>query len=85
MKKYNHVEEAICRELEKLDKKYAGDTEMTMQDLEMIRLLYSAMTKAKTIHAMGDDRDDWRDDRRDDRYGRESDRGRYRDSQYGRY
>ena len=38
MKRYEHLEETIGRELEKLDKKYSGNTDMTMQDAELARL-----------------------------------------------
>ena len=60
MKRYEHVDEALCREMEKLDKKYAGNVDMTMQDLEMIRLLYSSMVKSQTYHAMQEERE-WED------------------------
>ena len=61
MKRYENIDDALCREMDKLDKKYANDTEMTRQDLEMIRLLYSAMLKAQTIEAMDEDRG-WEDE-----------------------
>ena len=61
MKRYENIDHALCRELEKLDKKYAGDVEMSPQDLETIRLLYSAKLKAQTIEAMDEDRD-WGDE-----------------------
>ena len=43
MKHYENIDKALCRELEKLDKKYAGDVEMSPADLETIRLLRSAI------------------------------------------
>lgn len=52
MKYYDNIEEKLCNELDKLDKKYAGDTEMTMQDLEMLRLLLSSAVKLDTHYAM---------------------------------
>lgn len=61
MKDYKNIDEALCREMDKLDKKYAGDVEMTRQDLETIRLLYSAMLKSETIDAMQEDRE-WDDE-----------------------
>lgn len=61
MKRYENIDDALCREMDKLDKKYAGDTEMTRQDLETIRLLYSAMLKAQTIEAM-DEEKEWDDE-----------------------
>jgi len=61
MKRYEHLDEALCKELDKLDKKYAGNTDMSMQDLEMIRLLYSAVLKSQTIEAMDEERE-WDDE-----------------------
>ena len=73
MKRFENVDEALCREMEKLDKKYAGEVEMTRQDLEEIRLLYSAMVKAQTYQAMQDEYD-WDDDM--DESGRRGSDGR---------
>ena len=61
MKTYENIDKALCREMEKLDKKYAGDVEMSRTDLETIRLLRSAMLKGQTIEAMEEDRE-WDDD-----------------------
>ena len=61
MKRYENIENALCREMEKLDKKYAGDVEMSLQDLETVRLLRSAILKGKTIEAMDEDRE-WDDE-----------------------
>lgn len=55
MKRYENVDNALCNEMEKLDKKYASDIELSRQDLETIRLLYSSMVKAQTYHAMQDE------------------------------
>ena len=52
MKYYDNIEDKLCNELDKLDKKYAGDAEMTMQDLEMLRLLLSSAVKLDTHYAM---------------------------------
>lgn len=52
MKYYDNIEEKLCNELDKLDKKYAGDVEMSMQDLEMLRLLLSSAVKLDTHYAM---------------------------------
>ena len=52
MKYYDHIEEKLCSELDKLDRKYAGDTEMSTQDLEMLRLLLSSAVKLDTHYAM---------------------------------
>ena len=55
MKHYEHLEEAMCRELEKLDKKYAGESgEMSVQDAEKADMLYHALKSAATYHAMKD-------------------------------
>ena len=61
MKRYEHVDEALCREMDMLDKKYAGDIEMSVQDLEKIRLLFSSMVKSETYYAMKEDRE-WDED-----------------------
>lgn len=58
MKRYENVDKALCHEMDKLDKKYAGDVEMSMQDLEMIRLLLSSMVKSQTYYAMKEE-EDW--------------------------
>jgi len=79
MKCCENITKALCHELEKLDKKYAGDVEMSMQDLEMIRLLYSSLVKSQTYEAMKEESGDgeWEEDERGTR-GRKSDRhGRY--------
>ena len=75
MKCCENIVKALCHELEKLDKKYAGDVEMSMQDLEMIRLLYSSLVKSETYDAMKDDSgdDEWEETERGNR-GRKSDR-----------
>lgn len=59
MKHYEHLEEAMCEELDKLDKKYASDVpEMSVQDVEKIDILYHALKSAATYHAMKD-AEDW--------------------------
>lgn len=73
MKTYENIDKALCREMEKLDKKYAGDVEMSRTDLETIRLLRSAMLKGQTIEAMEEDRE-WDDDM--DESGRRGNDGR---------
>ena len=55
MRRYENLEEAMCKELEKLDKKYGGETaEMSVQDAEKVDLLYHALKSAATYHAMKD-------------------------------
>lgn len=61
MKRYENIDEALCREMDKLDKKYASDIEMSMQDLEMIRLIFSSMVKADTHYAMQEEKE-WDED-----------------------
>ena len=54
-KRYENLEESMCRELEMLDKKYAGEPgEMTVQDVEKADKLYHALKSAETYHAMKD-------------------------------
>jgi len=79
MKHYEHLEEAMCKELEKLDKKYSGETgEMSVQDAEKADLLYHALKSAATYHAMKD-ADGWEEK---DASGRSYRRGR---DSMGRY
>ena len=77
MKRYENLQEAMCKELEKLDKKYAGDySEMSVQDAEKADLLYHALKCAATYHAMKS-ADGWEEkdaSERGYRHGREYDR-----------
>ena len=53
MKRYEHLDKAMCHELEKLNKKYdAGAAEMTEQDVERADKLYHALKCAETYYAM---------------------------------
>jgi hypothetical protein len=55
VKRYENLEDALCKELEMLDKKYGGDTaEMTVQDVEKADKLYHALKSAETYHAMAE-------------------------------
>jgi len=55
MKHYENLEEAMCKELDKLDKKYGAEQgEMSVQDAEKADLLYHALKSAATYHAMKD-------------------------------
>ena len=79
MKRYENLEEAMCNELEKLDKMYAGNNmEMSVQDVEKADILYHALKSAATYHAMKD-ADEWEDK---DASGRSYKRGR---DSMGRY
>lgn len=51
---YKNLEKAMCKELEKLDKKYTAETEMTEVDAERADTLYHALKSAATYHAMKD-------------------------------
>ncbi|MBO6268472.1 MAG: hypothetical protein J6N19_04945 [Clostridium sp.] len=73
MSEYRNLEEALCRELEKLDKKYAGDTEMTETDVERARKLYHALKSAEGYRAMVED------------HMEPGMSGRYRNPRNGRY
>ena len=62
MDRYEHLEKAMCKELEKLDKKYANDVpEMSVQDVERADVLYHALKSAETYYAMKD-AEDWDED-----------------------
>ena len=59
MEHFENLEKAMCKELEKLDKKYGGETgEMSPQDLETADKIYHALKSAATYHAMRDAYDD---------------------------
>ena len=69
MKHYENLEEAMCRELEMLDKKYSSDQgEMTTADVEKADILYHALKSAATYHAMKD-ADEWEEDEMSGRGG----------------
>lgn len=81
-KRYEDLQEAMCRELEMLDKKYASDAgEMTAQDVEKADKLYHALKSAETYHAMKD-ASEWDEEGTSERMGRSY--ARRRDSM-GRY
>lgn len=61
MKRFENLDDALCAELDKLDKKYAGDVgEMAVQDVEKADKLYHALKSAETYYAMRDS-DEWED------------------------
>lgn len=84
MKRYENLEKAMCRELDKLDKKYATDVpEMSVQDVERADILFHAMKSAETYYAMTDsDLDEEEMNSRSGRGGRSYRRGR---DSMGRY
>lgn len=51
---FENLQKALCKELEKLDKKYTAEAEMTEQDVERADILYHALKSAATYHAMKD-------------------------------
>lgn len=53
MERYENLEKALCKELEKLDKKYGNDIgEMNPTDLEHADKIYHALKSAETYYAM---------------------------------
>lgn len=94
MKRYENLDEAMCRELEMLDKKYGGEAkEMSPQDIEQADVLYHALKSAATYYAMKD-ADEWDDEESGTRgrsYARKRDSmgrytsGRYMNGYSGRY
>ena len=62
MSHYENLEKAMCKELDKLDKKYMNDVpEMSVQDVERADILYHALKSAETYHAMKD-AGEWEED-----------------------
>lgn len=54
-KRFDNLEEAMMKELEKLNKKYGGDSvEMSVQDLEKVDTIYHTLKSAETYYAMKD-------------------------------
>ena len=52
-KRFENLEEAMQKELDKLNKKYGSDsTEMSVQDLEKADTIYHALKSAETYYAM---------------------------------
>jgi len=81
MKHYENLEKAMCKELDKLDKKYGNDVpEMSVQDVEKADVLYHALKSAATYYAMKD-AEEWDDDMEGSGEGRMSRGGR---GYYGR-
>ena len=85
--RFEHLEKAMCKELEKLDKKYTADVEMSEQDAERARKLYHALKCAETYHAMKD-ADEWDEQEGEEGYsgeGRSNRRGGGRSNRGGSY
>lgn len=63
MKRYRNLDEAMCRELELLDKKYGSEgKQMDPQDVERADKLYHALKSAETYYAMKEAGDEWEDE-----------------------
>ena len=61
MERYENLQKALCKELERLDKKYGSDVgEMSPNDLETADKIYHALKSAATYHAMKDAEDEER-------------------------
>ena len=50
--RYEHLDKALCKELEKLDKKYTADVEMTENDLARAKDLRKALYYGEVYNAM---------------------------------
>lgn len=85
MEHYEHLEKALCKELEKLDKKYTADAEMTEQDADRADKLYHALKSAATYHAMKDAEEEEGEDGYSGMYRRGRSYARYRSPRTGRY
>ena len=86
MEHYENLEKAMCKELEKLDKKYTSEVEMNPTDLERADMIYHALKSAATYHAMKD-AEGWDAEEEDGRSFRRGGRSyaRYRNPRTGRY
>ena len=82
-KRYENLEHALCKELEKLDRKYTADAEMTDQDAERARVLFHALKSAETLYAMKDAQSEDGEEGRSYRDGMSG--ARYRSPRTGRY
>ena len=87
---YKNLEKAMCKELEKLDKKYTAEVEMSPTDAERADLLYHALKSAATYHAMKDaEEEGWSEEDEESgrsyRMGRGRSYARTRDYRTGRY
>lgn len=78
-KRFENLESALCKELERLDKKYSADMELTTDDAEKADLLYHALKSAETYHAMADAQED-----EEGEYSGEGAGRSYRGSSYAR-
>lgn len=85
-KRFENLENAMCKELEKLDKKYSTTTEMAEADAKLADMLYHALKSAETYHAMADAREEEDEmSGEDGRSMRGSSYARMRNMRNGRY
>lgn len=56
--RFEHLEKALCKELEKLDKTYNADVEMSEQDATRANTLFHALKSAETYYAMKEEEED---------------------------
>lgn len=55
MERYQNIEQALHKELSKIDKKMESEgTDMSTQDLEIVDKLFHALKSAETYYAMGE-------------------------------
>ena len=92
MERFENLDKAMCKELEKLDKKYGSDYgEMSEIDAHKAEMLYHALKSAETYYAMKDEEDEGEysgANRRGRSYRRGGGGGSYargRDMESGRY
>lgn len=90
VERYEHLDKALCKELEKLDKKYTADVEMSETDLCRAKDLRKALYYGEVYNAMKEE--EWGEDDGEEGYseargmrrgGRSYRRGR--DMRTGRY
>ena len=95
--RYEHLDKALCKELEKLDKKFMADVEMSETDLERAKDLRKALYYGEVYSTMKEE-SEWGDEEGEEGYsgeGRSMRRGgrsyggnsyrRGRDMRAGRY
>lgn len=52
MKKYELIKQAMCKELDEIENKIRQGQKMGMQDYELVRVLFSGLTKMKGYEGM---------------------------------
>lgn len=85
--RYEHLDKALCKELEKLDKKYTADVEMSETDLARAKDLRKTLYYGKVYDEMNEAAD-WGDEDGEEGYsgdGRSNRRGGGRSNRGGSY